>query len=133
MKEVVSKAVHSRVCTQRLEENVTDYGVVLHGLAIEILSAHFLSKSGLLLFPLPDAFRLGLGKDAPIVLRALIEPFDKTQDRFRELVFHHEQGPIFHKFSLTWWCGRAVQPTPEKRCAVFERSEFARRRGRRTA
>jgi hypothetical protein len=36
-------------------------------------------------------------------------------------------------YSLTLWAGRAVQPTPETRRAVFERSEFARRRGRRTA
>ena len=34
---------------------------------------------------------------------------------------------------LALWCGRAVQPTPEKRRALFERSEFARRRSRRTA
>ncbi|WNM57491.1 hypothetical protein [Candidatus Nitrospira allomarina] len=31
---------------------------------------------------------------------------------------------------LAWWHGRAVQPAPEKWRAVFERSEFARRRCR---
>jgi hypothetical protein len=35
--------------------------------------------------------------------------------------------------SVVWWQGRAVQPTPKRRRALFERSEFARRRGRRTA
>ncbi len=35
--------------------------------------------------------------------------------------------------SVALWRGRAVQPTPETRRAVFERSEFACRRGRRTA
>ncbi|MFA9560866.1 MAG: hypothetical protein ACERKU_00885, partial [Nitrospirota bacterium] len=42
----------------------------------------------------------------------------------------HFQAPR-HRRAL--WCGRAVQPTPEKRRALFERSEFARRRSRRTA
>ncbi len=34
---------------------------------------------------------------------------------------------------LALWRGRAVQPIPDKRYALFERSEFARRRGWRTA
>ena len=38
-----------------------------------------------------------------------------------------------NKNSLALWHGRAVQPTPGKMCAVFERSKFARRRCRRTA
>ena len=43
------------------------------------------------------------------------------------------RGSIFlfiHEEFLAWWHGRAVQPAAEKRRAVFERSEFARRRCR---
>ncbi len=36
-------------------------------------------------------------------------------------------------WELALWRGRAVQPTPGKRSALFERSEFAGRRSRRTA
>jgi hypothetical protein len=39
----------------------------------------------------------------------------------------------FQQSPLALWCGRALLPTPEKRRALFERSEFARRRSRRTA
>ena len=38
-----------------------------------------------------------------------------------------------HYILLALWRGRAVQPTSGRRCALFERSEFARRRNRRTA
>ena len=37
---------------------------------------------------------------------------------------------LAHGDSLALWHGRAVQPSPERRRAVFERSEFARRRCR---
>ena len=40
---------------------------------------------------------------------------------------------VFQQPPLAWWCGRAVQPTLGNRRALFEQSEFARRRGRRTA
>ena len=42
----------------------------------------------------------------------------------------HFQAPR-HRRAL--WCGRAVQPAPETRRTLFERSEFVRRRCRRTA
>ena len=38
-----------------------------------------------------DASRLATGSDALINRQALFEPFDKIQDRLRELVFHDEQ------------------------------------------
>ena len=38
-----------------------------------------------------------------------------------------------HYIFLALWCGRALQPTSGRRCALFERSEFADRRSRRTA
>jgi hypothetical protein len=39
---------------------------------------------------------------------------------------------MFPRSLLALWCSRAVQATPGKRRALFERSEFARSRSRRT-
>jgi hypothetical protein len=42
--------------------------------------------------PCSDACRLAQGRDALIRWRALFEPFDKTQDRLRELVRPPQSG-----------------------------------------
>ncbi len=39
----------------------------------------------------------------------------------------------YYSMVLALWHGRAVQPIPERRGTLFERSEFVRRRFRRTA
>ena len=43
------------------------------------------------------------------------------------------KSSCLHYTSLAWWRGRAVQLTSGRRCALFEQSEFAHRRSRRTA
>ncbi len=68
---------------------------------------------------LSDACWLDLRVNALIFIRALF----KSHELFCRLILGF----------LTWCFGQAVQATSELRCALFEHSEFAHRRSRRTA
>ena len=64
-----------------------------------------------------DASQLATGSDALINRQALFEPFDKTQGRLRELVFHDEQEFIVLVVfpGLVVWPSRAADAGEEAR------------------
>ena len=68
------------------------------------------------------------------LLHYVTEALAKLSARCSMTKSHHQiLERLFSLVPLAWWHGRAVQLTPERRRALFERSEFARRRSQRTA